>query len=431
MNPEKSGIETAAGKSPMSLSVAYSFEPGLIERLAEIPIVKEIYGKLPMDWIGGGRSSYTMRPVLPGALARAVSQAHRHGITFNYLINAAALYGLEQTRAGQRKIRRTLDKLAEAGVDAVTVSLPHLLAIVKNQYPRMRTRVGVFAQVDSAEKARQWEAMGADTVCLSAIACNRDFDRLASIRAAVQCKLQLIVNASCTPNCAWENTHMHLLSQSSAKGTKNRGFLADYCFVSCSQRRLSDPVAYIKSVWIRPEDLGTYVGLGYTDFKVVERSSPADLIVKRTAAYASGSFDGNLWELIAPVALIKKQQGISWWQKARMLAMIVRPRYLPVASMLGMKRFAEGVIPHDFSKGSAPVYIDNGSLEGFLGGLPQEMCRRAMCSSCGYCDEWADKAVRVDSSWNGRLRSQGQSLINGFADGTFWGRKRFTRETSS
>ena len=418
----KKGIEMSMEQSSARLSVGYSFEPGLIERLAEIPQVKEIYGKLPFDWIGGGRSSYTMRPVLPGALSRAVSQAHHNGLTFNYLINAAALYGLEQTRRGQRKLRRTIDRLTETGVDAVTVSLPHLLSIVKKKYPGLRTRVGVFAQVDSAEKARQWEEMGAATICLSAIACNRDFERLAAIRSAVKCKLQLIVNASCTPQCAWENTHMHLLSQSSAKGTRNRGFLADYCFVSCSMRRFSGPVAYVKAVWVRPEDLQTYAGLGYTDFKIVERSSPADLIVKRAAAYAAGSFDGNLWELVAPVALIKKQQGIPWWQKARMLALIIRPWYLPVGSMLGMKRFAEGVIPHDFSPGSAPVFIDNRSLDGFLDSLPQQQCRRAACASCGYCKSWADKAVRVDSSLNEKFMGQGQLLMSGIADGSFWDR---------
>jgi collagenase-like PrtC family protease len=408
-------------QSPVRLSVGYSFEPGLIERLGEIPQVKEIYGKLPMDWIGGGRSSYTMRPVLRGVLPRAVTQAHRSGIAFNYLINAAALYGLEQTRAGQRKIRRLLDTIVEAGADAVTVSLPHLLAIVKKRYPGLRTRIGVFAQVDSAEKARQWEEMGADTICLSAIACNRDFERLGAIRQAVKCGLQLIVNASCTPQCAWENTHMHLLSQSSAKGAKNRGFLADYCFVSCSMRRLSDPVAYVKSIWIRPEDLRSYTAMGFTDFKIVERSSPADLIVKRAAAYAAGSFEGNLWELIAPVALIKKQQGIPWWQKARMLAMIIRPWYLPVSSMLGMKRFAEGVIPHEYSAGAAPVFIDNRALDGFLDSLPQQQCRKAACATCGYCDTWAKKAVRIDPAWHAKNYDQGRAITAGLADGSFWG----------
>ena len=40
----------------MELSVAYTFEPGIIARLAQFPLVKELYGKLDRDCIGGGQS---------------------------------------------------------------------------------------------------------------------------------------------------------------------------------------------------------------------------------------------------------------------------------------------------------------------------------------------------------------------------------------
>ncbi len=406
--------------SPIRLSVAYSFEPGLIEQLSNIPAVKEVYGKLPNDRIGGGRSSYSMRPLLPGALKKAVKLSHDRGIEFNYLLNAAALYGLEQTKSGQKILRKAIDAVVECGVDAVTVSLPLLLKIVKKQYPKLRVRVGVFAQVDTAEKAKQWENLGADTICLSAIACNRDFDRLSMIRNSVKCGLQLIVNASCTPQCAWENTHMHLLTQSSAKGTKNGRFLIDYCFVACSLRKLTEPAAYIKSIWIRPEDLSLYAELGYTDFKIVERSSPAQLIVSRAKAYGNGSFNGNLWELIAPVALIKKEQKVPWWQMAHMFALILRPWYVPIASMLRMKRFAEEVIPHEFRDALAPVFIDNQALNGFLQGIPQDKCRAALCKSCGYCDDWSKKAVKINDVWNDKNKKSGEELFSQYADGSFW-----------
>ncbi|MBN1578858.1 MAG: hypothetical protein JW913_20020 [Chitinispirillaceae bacterium] len=40
----------------MKLSVAHTFDPELIPRLSHIPAVKEMYGKLDGDVIGGGRS---------------------------------------------------------------------------------------------------------------------------------------------------------------------------------------------------------------------------------------------------------------------------------------------------------------------------------------------------------------------------------------
>src|SRR5271157_902352 len=111
----------------MNLSIPYSFQPGLIPKLAVFPQVKDIYAKLPRDPIGGGRSSHTLRPAGFDTLVRSVKEAHRHGIGFNYLLNAAGLYGLEQTRIGQRKVRLFIDAIAGAGVDSVTVSVPYLL----------------------------------------------------------------------------------------------------------------------------------------------------------------------------------------------------------------------------------------------------------------------------------------------------------------
>jgi len=408
--------------SPIKLSIPYSFEPGFIEQIAEIKQVHEIYGKLPFDWIGGGRSAYTLHPVSTKDLLKSVQSAHRYGIHFNYLLNAAALYGLEHTRKGQMRIRRTLDSLVDSGIDAVTVSLPYLVTIIKKHYQSLAVRVGVFAQVDSAEKARAWEELGADVICLSAIACNRDFERLSAIRSAVRCDLQLIANATCTPQCAWENTHMHLLSQSSSKGVRNRGFVIDYCFVNCAMRRLRDRTSYIKSIWIRPEDLSIYKALGYFNFKLVERSSPSQLTFRRAKAYAEGKFDGNLWELIAPVALIKKEQGISWRQKLHMFSLSIRPQFVPVRSMLEMKNFAGQVIPHEFIKGKTPVYIDNSSLDGFLEQLPQKKCRQALCYKCGYCRRWAQEAVSIDKSWENRATELGNRLQQRFTDGSFWGK---------
>ena len=137
----------------MRLSVACNFSPDLIDQLAAFPQVHEIYGKMRSDAIGGGRSSYTLGNIGPSTIVRTVSQAHQRGIRFNYLLNAATLGGLDQTRQGYRSIRRLLDFLSRAGVDAVTVASPFLLQMVKAWYPHIRVRVGVFACVDSPMKA--------------------------------------------------------------------------------------------------------------------------------------------------------------------------------------------------------------------------------------------------------------------------------------
>lgn len=404
----------------MDLSVAYTFEPGIIGRLARFPEVKEIYGKLDRDCIGGGRSTYTLRRTSHSQLKASIDESHRCGIAFNYLINAANLGGVEQTRAGQKRIRNLLEMIDDVGADCVTVSAPYLLRVVKRYHPRLKVRVGVFAVVDSAEKARQWEDLGADTLCVSAIACNRNFELLRFIRQKVKCNLQLIVNASCLPACAYELTHMNLLTQSSRKGDALGGFCLDYCILHCSSERIKDPSNYLKSVWIRPEDLSAYENIGYHSFKIVERSCPGDLLIRRVEAYANRTFDGNLFELVAPVAQIKREQGTPLSQRLRMIATMAKPWRAKLKALLLMKKYGELIIPHKFDRENAPVYIDNRALDGFLEGMRDQPCGRAACTTCTYCRTWATRAVTVKNEYREEVLELAGRLDEGLVSGSHW-----------
>jgi collagenase-like PrtC family protease len=404
----------------MKLSVAFNFDPALIPRLALYPDVTEVYGKLDRDIVGGGRSTYTLRPTSWSALKSAIHQAHQHHIAFNYLLNAAALNGMEQTRTGQRAIRRFIEALDDIGVDNLTVASPYLLRLIKSRYPRFKVRVGVFAMVNDAAKAKSWEDMGADTLCISATSCNRNFPLLAAIRQAVSCDLQLIANASCLPSCTHELTHMNLMTASSRTGDGNKGFCLDYCFLHCSAKKLREPLNFIRSTWIRPEDLAHYQRLGYSNFKLVERSCPTDLLMKRVAAYTSQSFDGNLLEIAGPVAQVGREQGATAGQRIRMGMLMFRPFKIKISSLLKTKRYAQTILFSDFRKGHAPVYIENRALDGFLTGFMDHSCSNLSCSDCGYCAAWAGKAITMDETYRTGALSLADELDRGLLSGDHW-----------
>ena len=69
----------------VNLSVAYTFDSSIIEQLARFPEVKEIYGKLDKDIVGGGRSTYTLSKTTNKDVALAVEKAHSYNIAFNYI----------------------------------------------------------------------------------------------------------------------------------------------------------------------------------------------------------------------------------------------------------------------------------------------------------------------------------------------------------
>jgi collagenase-like PrtC family protease len=260
----------------MRLSVATNFDPLLIEGIKDYPVT-ELFGKLREDVIGGGRAPYQLARVSRQALARHVRQAREAGIGFNYLLNASCLGNMEITRKGQRDIDRLLGWVSDIGVESVTVATPLLLKTVKSRYPHLKVRISVFGGVDRVRKAQMWEELGADCIVLDSILVNRELSTLASIRKAVKCDLELLVNNNCLAGCALSPAHMNALAHSGQSRHKNKGYFIDWCFLKCTEMKLRDPVNYLRSEWIRPEDLPVYEELGYDLFKIAERDIPTEV----------------------------------------------------------------------------------------------------------------------------------------------------------
>jgi hypothetical protein len=107
--------------------VASNYDPRLIDGLASYP-VEEVYGKLPADCLGGGRASYMLGPLSRKTLAGHAAHVRCAGMRFNYLLNAACWDNRETTRRGQRELRELLDWIVAIGAEAVTISIPSILA---------------------------------------------------------------------------------------------------------------------------------------------------------------------------------------------------------------------------------------------------------------------------------------------------------------
>ena len=185
---------------PAKFSLAANYDPELVPALAAYP-VDEVYGRFPTDGVSSGRPRYLATPLSEADLRRYISLLDQHGISFNYLLNGSCFGNREWTRPWQKRVTALLTKLGKLGVRRVTVSTPFLLELVKRRFPGFKVRVGIYAQVDTPRRARFWEELGADAITLESFSINRNFRRLAAIREAVRCDLQLIANHVCLLNC--------------------------------------------------------------------------------------------------------------------------------------------------------------------------------------------------------------------------------------
>ena len=397
----------------MKLSLAANYDPEIIPELARHP-VDEVYGRLPSDGLSSGRPRYLATPLSQKQLRDYAKSLDSHGIAFNYLINGACLGNQEWTSPWQRKLTKLLGKLQDIGVRRLTVSTPFLLELVKKRFPTFKVRVGIYAQIDTAKRARFWEALGADSLTLESFSINRDFKRLSEIRKAVSCELQLIANHVCLPNCPMQVYHQNGFAHAS---DDSKTLFIDYCLLNCTRKRLEDPALFIKAGWIRPEDLKAYEDIGYGTFKLLERGIPSVELLKRVKAYSQRSFKGNLAELLLPYGFKTERRKEPLWA----LRNFFKPFQANPLKLLPLMELAK-------SQGMSsalerqPVCIDSESIpQDFLDGFNGRDCSALDCADCGYCSKIAEKAVSIEEGFKADSLRRFDETMKDAIDGRLWG----------
>ncbi len=366
----------------MKFSVPTNWEEDLIPKLKKGDI-DELYGSLARDIIGGGRASFLLPQISKRKAASHINQAHRSGLKFNYILNATCLGNREWTINWQRHLAVLLDWLTDIGVDRVTISIPYLLELIKKRYPKLKVCVSTQAGVDSVSRAKYWEELGADKITLSFVDVNRNIGLIRRIKQSVKCELQLIANLLCLKDCPFHRYHSVLHAHASQSDYYPGSFFIDYCSLKCTYMRLVNPVEFIRSPWIRPEDIHYYENIGLDSIKLVDRGMTSEAISFITEAYLKREYDGNLLDLMPHPSkniLFKKSSFL------RKLRFFFHPFLVNIFRLEKGRRLFTG----------ASIYIDNKKLDGFLKYFIDKDCSLQSCQECKYCEKVAKETLSID-----------------------------------
>lgn len=382
--------DTVNNKTDIYYSVPFNWQKGMRLFLGDGAIKKnisEVYARLPKDNVGGGRAAFSLPFVSKKNAVKDIAYFKEHGIKFNYILNAVCAGNREFTDAGYKSITALLDWLSEAGVYAVTVSMPYLGEIIKKHYPDMKIFVSAMAEVDTVDKVLFWENLGADKITLPAYKVNRDFSLLKQMNDNAGIDLQLIVNNGCILNCPFAQNHASASAHASNQKHKSCGIFPDINFLMCRHKRCENKNLFIKSDFIRPEDLSFYrQKTGITNFKLVDRRCSTAVLKHIVYAYFSRSYDGNLADLLPVLAGKSFNVHDKWCYKISYLKTLLK--YSPV----DMKVFGDVISRMD-------VNIDNKKLDGFVEEVAEKGCDNNKCSTCGICDKFMQKAFFADDNY--------------------------------
>jgi len=371
----------------MNLSIPFNGQSDLLKKVNKEKVV-EVYGKLTRDLIGGGRPSCANPFVSKNSLTSCIKQAHSYGIKFNYLLNATCMGNLEWTRWWQKRIRNFLDWLTKIEVDSITVAIPYLAELITKSYPHFKLTVSSLAQVDSVRRAKEWEDLGVDEITLFDVNVNRNFPLIRAIRKNVKCRLRVIANQDTILHCASYSYHVNASSHASEKASTN--FYIEYCRIGCRLKKLLNPLYFIRQTWIRPEDVHYYEEVGANRLKLVDRSMITAAIVNIVDAYTKNSYDGNLLDLMAHPSINLLFNKSKFINKVKYF---FKPFYINLFKLYK----AKGIIS-DFD-----VYIDNRALEGLIMPFLTENCELKFCDSCGYCEQFAKKAIKINPAYREKI----------------------------
>ncbi len=365
----------------MHLLVPTNWDTELIAPLSQLRADIQIYGVLPTSLLGSGGSGPHIPQMTTEQAEEYIKLAHSADLTFNYLLNAPCMNNMEWHEDTHRELLRHLEWLSNAGVDCVTVAIPYLMELTKCQFPHLGMEVSTIAHVDSVARAKLFESLGADSIILHPNV-NRDFKLLRAIRSAVKCELGVLTNSLCLYQCPYEYYHNNTLGHASQNYNSLDGFYMDYCVTRCTLERFRDASQFIKSRWIRPEDIPIYEETGIDFFKIAGRAMPSEWIINATAAYSSGQCKGNLCDILY----------------------VPNPKIDYADPVLASTQTARIASP-------PKVYIDNQALEGFIDFFKKQDCLSG-CAHCDYCQKTADRVVQLDRPETDKYVSVSKSFLN-------------------
>jgi collagenase-like PrtC family protease len=296
-------MKPADNSKAMQYSIATSWSEALLDGLVSLnrsherACFSEIYGAHRTSVTGHGRPPYRLPQVEPDAFEQHVNRALQLGLRFNYVMNAPNFGGRENDPAWLQEVSALLEYLARCGVSGVTISHPALLQFVKREFPDFRINVSVIAGVDTVAAARKFEDMEVDVINLNPFTINRDFDSLRAIREAVRCELELYANIPCLDHCLRRDAHYQYSGRAS-QTTGEDEVTEDPFLMRCSHAFLSEPMEFLRSPFIRPEDVSAYREVGIDVIKLSDRTEATEFLLKTARAYAGEHYDGNLFNLI-------------------------------------------------------------------------------------------------------------------------------------
>ncbi|MBU0615241.1 MAG: U32 family peptidase [Nanoarchaeota archaeon] len=331
----------------MKLDVPYSWEGKLLDMVEDNkPNISEFYGSITQSICGHGRHPDSVPKIEKKEVAQHIQSIHDFGASFNYIMNSICLGNKEYTK--KKELFEYLSWINKVGADYITVSNPFILEFISQYFPQFKVKLSLGANADSLQQSQIYQRKGFSM--LSSQDIGRKFDILKEMikNGTV---IELVANNTCLLDCPIMNYHSCFCGHNSQMDGPQTNRFDDFPVLWCSLAKMDNLVEFLKSAWIRPEDIRKYEDIGVERFKISGREKNSEWIAQRVQIYSKRKHDGNCLDFLSP-------------------------------SLYGYPKF------------TPEIFIDNQQLDGFLDFFIEGKCD-GKCSKCNHCHTYYEKAVKI------------------------------------
>ena len=169
--------------------------------------------------------------------------------------------------------------------------------------------VSSISMVDSIEKARLYEGMGARRIILP-MDCARKLDFVRVLRDRISCEIEIMANLGCLYNCPHHSYHSQYHSHASRSELRDTVSEEDPYKEFCTSLMRREPWRALNAAFLRPEDLSIYDEIGVDYVKLAGRELGVDWIVNAAKAYVERTYSGNVLDLMSTPYRIRSSMSI-------------------------------------------------------------------------------------------------------------------------
>lgn len=324
--------------------------------------ITSVYGSMQKDYQLAARPKCRLPDVSKQVFERYVKECNIHNICFEYTLNSMLPFGSKKAIIEhEQDIKSTVRYLYDVGVKDVSVTHPLLMEIISDTDRHPNITISTIAHIDTITQIKYLrDTFNITKVCAN-LNKNRNFKWLEP--AADWCNknnivLELMVNEFCACGTKSYTTHCVYRDSCYLCHATNETY-DDICAYDtyptkrCSEGRAQNPANWLKTRFIRPEDIHYYTDIGINHFKITGRTATSAYLSMVITAYLTQQYDGNLlqlWKAIESVSLTE-------------------------------------------SESYAKYYIDNSTLTGFLAPwVAGKDCDNEVCGeTCNYCNNYYEK----------------------------------------